>query len=91
MRRRQARRVRKSSSHRGGRAQRLARRPVLSSAAVKPDGSPGRPKCSPVLLSIAADLVSQGKSIREAAAFVGVSERSLRRFLYSQKTEPDEL
>lgn len=51
---------------------------------MKPDGKPGRPKCSPVLLSIAAELVRQGKSLRDAAGFAGVSERSLRRYLAEQ-------
>ncbi len=41
----------------------------------------GRPPCSVVLLSAAADAVRSGSSIRKAAATKGIPESSLRRFL----------
>lgn len=41
----------------------------------------GRPPCSPVLLTSAADQVAAGVSVRAAAKALGVPERSLRRHL----------
>lgn len=41
----------------------------------------GRPRVSPVLLSVGADAHRAGSSLADAAALAGVSESSLRRFV----------
>jgi len=48
----------------------------------------GRPPCSPILLRAAAERVSNGESIRCAAALAQIPERSLRRFLAGAAKRP---